>query len=208
MKKTYLRRSLAAVATAVACLAIMGNPAAATTHDASLTAGEVTLTKTGMTPEVIDLAPGGTGSCGTGTLTVDETGTAVGVTALSASAVRTFGTTGTFLAVLSRSTTGNTNGTLNSTATPHTITNMRVAIVITIYNTTGCTPTGTPICTLAIILNLSGTSTSITTSNTFTLTGASVGNMVAFPTCATGPSYLIGSASTVTSAITGHITTN
>lgn len=206
MKKTNLRRSFAAVGAAVACLMVMANPAAAVGHTADLTAGEITLTKTGITPEVIDLSPGGTGSCGTGTLNYDETGTTIGVTGLSGSAVRTFGTTGTFLAVLTRSTSGNTTGTINSTTVPHTITAFRVAIVITIYNTTGCTPTGTAICTLAVILSLSGSSTSTSTSQNFTLTGTSVGNMVAFPTCGAGPSYLIGTTSSTTAAIVGHIT--
>ncbi len=207
MKKTHLRRALAAVGTAIACLGIMANPAAATPHEADLTGGIITLTKTGVT-ETIDLTPGGTGSCGTGALDFDETGTAISVTSFTASSVRTFSTTGTFLAVIDQSTIGNSPGTLNSTTNPHTITGLRVGVRVNIYQTTGCSTTGlTPICQLGIVLNLSGTSNSMSASNTFSLTGASVGTMAAFPTCTTGPSYLVGTTATVTTPITGHIAT-
>lgn len=210
MKKTHLRRSLAAVATAIACLAIMGNPAAASaTYTATIATGVVTLTKTGMTPEVVDLAPTTPSCTSPSTLTVQTSSTTssstVSVTAINASHVRTFGATGTYLTVLTRSTTGNVAGHITSDTTPHTITGSRVSIVITIYNTASCTPTGTAICTLAVSLNLSGTSTSLSTGTSFNLSGTSQGTVVAFPTCGAGPAYLIGSASSVTSPITGTL---
>ncbi len=209
MKKNHLRRTVVAVATALACLMALGNPAAASaTYHVDITTGVVTLTKTGMTPEVIDFAPT-TPSCTDTSTQVQTTSTTTSstiiFTTINSSHIRTFSTTGTFLAVLTRSTTGNIAGHINSDATPHTITSLRVAIVITIYNTTGCTPTGTPICTLAVLLHLNGTSTSLSNSTNFTVTGSSVGTVVAFPTCATGPSYLIGSSSSTTTALTGHL---
>ncbi len=210
MKKTHLRRSLAALATAIACVAIMGNPAAASaTYTAVINSGVITLTKTGMTPEVVDLAPTTPSCTNPSTLTVTTTSTTssstVSVTAINASHIRTFGATGTYLTVLTRSASGNVAGHIDSTTTPHTVTGSRVSIVITVYNTTSCTPTGTPICTLAVSLNLNGFTTSISDDSSFTLTGSSQGTVVAFPTCAAGPSYLIGSASTATSPITGDL---
>ncbi len=208
MKKTYLRRSLAALTTVVACLAIMGSPASAAVHQAALTGGTIVLSKTGVT-ETITLGTT-TGSCSTTTITVDlgteTTGASVTVTAFGGSAVQTF-SNGSYLSVLSRSNSGNTAGTLTNTTTGHTISAFRVAIVATIYNTTSCTPTGTPVCTIAVLASLTGSSTSTTATNTFSLTGSSVGTVAAFPTCAAGPSQILGTSSSVTSPITGTLTT-
>ncbi len=209
MRKTHLRRSLAAVFTALACLAVMANPAAATTHSADLTGGVITLTKTGVTEE-INLDPT-VESCDIGetTFVVDTTSTTphtIIITVITSSHVVHFTTTSaSYLVILTRSNVGNVSGTINSTGSPHTVSSMRVGIKATVYNTTSCTPTGTPICELGAVLHLGGSSTSLTTSSTFTLTGSSVGNVVAFPTCTAGPSHLLGTSSTVTSAITGHI---
>ncbi len=211
MNTTHLRRSLAAIATATACLVLMASPAAATPHDADITGGVMTFTKTGYSPENINFSPG-TPSCAGPTMALDETGTTITVTALNYSHVVTYvnangGAGGTYLTVLTRSTVGNSAGVLNSTVTPHTITNMRVGIMITVYNTQTCTPVGAPICRLAYVLNLGGSSTSVSASGTFSLTGNSVGNVIAFPNCAAGPIDLVGTSVTVTNPITGHLTT-
>ncbi len=208
MKTTHLRRSLAAVATAIACLAVMAGPASATPHDVDITGGVIRLTKTGLTPEDIDLAPTATPSCtNPSTLQVDENGTTAIVTSLDSSHIKHFPSSSSWLWVLTRSPFGNVAGALDSTVSPHTITSMRVGVLVTIYNTTGCTPTGTPICNAAFSLQVNGTSTSTSSGDTFSLTGVSVGTIAAAPTCAAGPSYLIGSTSTVTSPITGTLTT-
>ncbi len=203
MNTTHLWRSLIAATTAIACLLGLSNPAGAVLHAHGITGGEITLTKTGVT-EVIDLTPGTGTSCGGGTLEVDETTTTVIVTTLTASGVRTFSTTGTFLVVLTRGTFSNSAGSLNSAANPHIIDSSRSSIVATVYNTTSCTPTGTPICTLAAVVHLAGTSTSTGVSATFTGTSTSVGTVAAFPTCTAGPSYLIGTSSATTVPITSH----
>ncbi len=172
---------------------------------ANLVKGNVTLTKTGMTAVVLDFNPLAAGSCSDSSLGLAITGTSIGSTSFMASTVRTFGTTGPYLAVFTRSTTGSSAGTLNTTVTPHTVTNMRVAVVMTVYNTTDCTPAGTPMCTLAMVLNLSGTLTGTTPGSELDVTGASVGSFVAFPTCSSGPSFLIGSSGTVTDSITADL---
>ncbi len=205
MTATLLRRSLAALATAttIACLAV-ASPAAAAAHDAGLTGGQITLTKSGITPVVFNL--GATMSCTIpSTIQVDDgTGTTLAVTALNRSHVENYGTSN-YLTVMTRSTSGNVAGTLNSTTTPHTITSMRVAVVLTIYNTTSCTPTGTAVCTVAVILNLNGTSTSTSPGSNYSLTGSSVGNVASFPTCTAGPSHIVGSAATVSPAATWSV---
>jgi hypothetical protein len=60
-------------------------------------------------------------------------------------------------------------------------------------------------CRLAMLLNLSGTMTGTTSGSVFDLTGSSVGNVVANPSCTSGPSYLIGSTATVTDSIAGEL---
>lgn len=205
MNKTHLWRSIAALTTAIACLAVMASPAPATTHDVTITGGVIRLTKTGVSEDV-DLDPSTPSCTNPSTLQVDEDGTTVSVTALNASHVKSF-FGGSFLWVLTRSTTGNVAGTLSSTSVPHTITSVRAAVVATIYNTTSCTPTGTPVCTIASIFHMTGTSTSTSATQTFSLTGTSVGTVVAFPTCTAGPSGILGTSSTTPSPITGTITT-
>ncbi len=209
MRHTHLRRPLTTVTTAIICVIALASPAAAVpvTYKAVLTAGVITLTKTGITPEVIDLAPPNP-SCIPAdyrvTFTSNTNSSNVSITNVAGLHAVTFAG-GTYLTQLTRSTFGNTQGHVtDSTTGTHTITATRVALIATIYNTTDCTPTGTPVCTLAALLELQGTTTSISTSSNFTLTGSSVTPVVAFPTCAAGPSYLVGTTSTVTTAITGH----
>jgi hypothetical protein len=216
MHMTHLQRSIAAVATALACLLALGNPAAAipTTYTAAITGGEITMTKSGITPEVIDLDS--TTSCTSASMnlnvTSDTSSSNATITAFNWSHVVTFPNGGNYLETLTRSTTGNTAGHLTSTTTPHTIgpigtTPPRVALVFTIYNTTSCTPTGTPVCTLAFQLNLANfTTTSVSTSTTFSFTGTSQGTVAAFPTCTAGPSFLAGAAVNLSTPVTGHFT--
>ncbi len=216
-RRTSLRRSLVAMVTAIVCLVALGNPAAGVpaTYDVIITGGLIGLSKTGVN-EVIDLIPTTPSCTAPSTLQAHFTSATVSsnvnVTAISSSHVRTFGFSGTFLAVLTRSTVGNSAGhiTAQGTAPAHTVASMRVGIQIRIYNTAGqinpCDPIGNPICTLALVLHLGGNSTSISTSNTFSLTGSSVGTVVAFPTCTAGPTYLIGTTAVVTSPLTGHLT--
>jgi hypothetical protein len=58
MHTPSLRRVVALV-TAFACVIALGNPAAAVpvTYAIDLTGGQISLTKTGITPEMFDLAP-------------------------------------------------------------------------------------------------------------------------------------------------------
>ncbi len=217
MHTKHLRRSLTAVVTALACLLALSTPAAATptTYTAAVTGGEITITKTGITPEVIDL--GSTTSCAGTNINVGfsstTTSSQVTVTAFSSSHVTTFANGGSYLVVLTRSPVGNTSGHLDSDTIPHTIdtsttgTSPRVGIVATVYNTTSCTPTGTPVCTLGLIIGMTAVTTiSVSISTTFGFSGASVGTIAAFPTCTAGPSFLVGSAVTVTSPVVGHFT--
>lgn len=207
MKKAHLRRSLAALTTVLACLAATAHPAAAipSTHDGALTSGQITFTKTGMTSEVIEV---GGPSCTSGALQFNHTSntssSSVTVTAVNASHVKTYAT-GTYLTVITRSGVGNSPGHVTGSTESHTMTSMRVALVMTIYNTTSCTPSGTPICTLAFLLHMQGTSTSISTSSTFSVTGSGASTVAAFPACASGPTHLIGSTPTTTFPFVGHL---
>ncbi len=205
MNKTHLRRSLAAVITTVACLAIMANPASATVVNAEITGGEITLAKTGVT-EVIDLTPGtggGTTTCPAGVLQVDVQASTINVTALSVTGVRPIGATN-YLAVLTRL------GSVAGTKSGGTITNMKLTVGAAIYSvpTTGCAvPTTPPLCRLAVQATLNGTYTGtlLNIGDTATLTGASNGTVVANPTCTAGPSFLLGTTLTVTQPLTAVV---
>ncbi len=198
MTATHSSRSIAALATAIACLALVANPAAAVVHDVEITNGPTLLTKVGVS-EWLNFS----GFCQYATLTADLTGTSISVTAMGSSDTPAF-STGTLLTVLTRSPSGNSPGVLG-VGTTHTITSLRIGVVATIYNTLGCVPTGTPVCTVAFILSLSGTSTSVTPSQTLTLSGSSVGSVVSFPTCTAGPTQLLGTTAFTT--LTAHLTT-
>ncbi len=212
MPTKHLRRTLAAVVTALACLMTPGTPAAAipTTYTASINSGQLTITKTGITPEVITFAT--TTSCPPGpsinvNVTSNTTSSNATVTAFNTSHVATFANGGSYLIVLTRAAFGNVAGHINSTVTPHTVTGSRIGIAATVYNTTSCTPTGTPVCNLAAVIAFtSATTTSVSTSSTYSFSGASVGTVAAFPTCTAGPSFLVGASVTITSPFTGHFT--
>ncbi len=206
MNPTHLRRSPPAIVTIIACLTTMAQPAAAAIHDATFTGGTITATKPSVT-EIFTWPPGT--SCSTPSFRMDATDVHSTTTLITFwQVVHNFNlSTGPFLFVWTRSTTANFAGHLASTSTPRTITGMRVGLVLTVYNTTSCTPTGTPVCTLAASLNLSGTTTAASASGTYSLTGTTTGTLVAFPTCTAGPTQLVGTTSTVTSPLTGHFST-
>jgi hypothetical protein len=204
MRRTHLRRAFAAVATAIACLVVTATPTAATAHDGDITGGEVVFTKPGVT-EVLDLPQ--TACSTTAALDLDVTGTAVTVTALSMKSTSFFSLypPSSFLSIFTRSTSGLTSGTLTGT----TLTTMRVPVEVSVYSSYDftCTPTGTSVCKIAFLLQLSGTLTGTTVSSTYSLVGSSIGTVIANPTCGAGPSYIIGTTAFVTTAITGHLTT-
>ncbi len=212
MPKTHLRRTVAAVATALACLLPAGIPAAAipTTYTATLALGNITITKTGITPEVINL--GSTTSCAPGgtinaNFTSNTTSSNVSVTAFNWSHVVNYANGGGYLTVITRAAFGNVGGHLDSSVTPHTITGSRIGLNITIYNTFSCTPMGDPVCNLGLVLAwANATTTSVSTSNTYSFGGSSVGNIAANPSCSAGPSFLVGAVVTVTSPLGGHFT--
>ncbi len=209
MNTSRPRRSLAAVATAIACLATMAGPAAATpaAHTATITGGTFIKTKTTFTIP-IDLAPT-PASCAPATFNMATTSTTTSstatVTGFNWSHRLDYGTGPTHLTTLTQSTMGNVPGHIDSTTTPHTLTGLRVGLIWTVYSSTGCTPTGTPVCTLAVLFNLSGTTTSLSTSTTFSFNGSSQGSFVGFSTCTAGPAFSIGATSSVTLPITGHL---
>ncbi len=206
MTTIRLQRSFAVLVVTAASLIATATPASAATHDAEITGGVITFTKTGVT-EAITLT--GTDSCTTPSLTIDlggeTSGSGVAVTSFNSSHVQTY-TNASLLTVLTRSTSGGTSGTLGSSTFTHTVTSMRVPVDIKIYGTTECTP-GTLLCKLAGLIHLTGNGTSTTTSSTYSFTGTSVGLVVANPTCNAGASQILGTASNLTTAMTAHLTT-
>ncbi len=208
MKSTRLRRGIAALTIAVACLITMVNPAAAYPYPyfSDITSGSITLVKTGITPETISLT--GTGTCSYADiayLTLDVTGNTAAITSYSARTIKTFTNgPGTYLVDLTRSVIGNSPGSLWGT----NITGMRLGVQMHIYSdfdpdTCLLTTTSFPICRLAFIVGLSGTVTGAGFSHTFSLTGSTIGSVVTYPSCTSGPSYLPGT--TGTSSLTGHL---
>ncbi len=201
MIRSPLRRSLAAVITSLACLVLMANPAAATTHNATINSGVSIFTKPAVLNSIdyVPVAP-----CAAGWLVADDYvhGVTFNVPSLDWVGRVTTVTGGatTYLFHIFR--TASTAGTLN-TATG-TITNMRLVLKMEIFTapTTGCTlPTTGPLCSLSVQLNLSGTYTpagTLSTGDVATLTGSSVGIVVASPTCTAGPTFLLGTTVTIT----------
>lgn len=218
MNPTPLRRSIAAIGTALACLALMANPAAATIHTSDITGGELALIKPSMTPEVIDLGPG-TGPCPAGawTLDVDTASSTLSVTAIDQRVITSLSSPD-YLVVFTRYPLGNSPGPVSSATTPHTFSSLRVAVAMSIYgstryNTSSCSvsvdgTTGlpfTPTCTLLVLLNVSGTLTSLSPSTQLSATFSSLGTVAMLPGCS-GPTFLVGSTAAATTPFTAHLT--
>ncbi len=204
MSTTHLQRSLAALVTIAGCLIATATPAAAAVHDVDITGGSIFLAKPSVSEELQALGS----SCTTpSTLSIDlgteTSGANVSVTALSSSHVEPY-SNGSFLTVLTRSAVGSSAGTLTSSTSDHGIANVKVGVVARIYDTNGC-GSATLLCTVGLVLDLSGTSTSTTSGNTISLTGTSVGTVTVFPTCTGGPTQILGTTATAT--INGTLTT-
>ncbi len=221
MTKRHLRHPVVVLLTAIISVMALGSPAAAVpvNYRVAITGGTLTLTKAGVN-EPVDLDPTDPSCTDPSTLDVNFTSNTassnVSVLASDTSHLRHLTNSTTYLIVITRSNVANSPGhiTTSTAGTPpvpvHHITSLRVSLSVRVYAphtppNDPCEISTTPICQMAIVLHLNGTSTSISTSNTFSLTGASVGTMVANPTCPSGPSYLLGTSSTVTSPITGHL---
>lgn len=202
MKAVHLRRSAAAVSMVMVCLLATANPAAAVIHDSVSFGGTATFTKSGVT-ETLSL--GNDLSCPSPPpgIEMDITGSSVVVTDFYSKHVQVFSTLASYEVILNESTVGSTPGTISSTP-PHTITGMRLGVTMQVYD--GDCTSGTLLCSLAFILYLSGTATSTTSGGTYNLSGATVGVVVAYPTCPFGPTQLINTASSVTS-LRGEFTT-
>ncbi len=213
MNRTHLRRSLAAVVTAIACLAGLAGPAGAVVHDTTVTGGVITLSSS---VDVYDLAPA-TPTCPTGTfpttLQIDVGTGTVGITAFGARSTTTYAGfpawTNPHLRVLTAP--YRTPGTLTGTG-PYTITNIRLGVVVTVYNAVGydattCVVTGTPACAFSFQLSLSGTLTGTAPGATASLTGTSTTSTGPFPTCATPYLALLGVSAATTTPITATLTT-
>lgn len=117
MRKKNILRSGAALATALACLALMANPASATVHDAAIRSGEIAFFNTSGTPDFMPTLPlAGTGGTGCGptlqvTANASTTGT-VDVTTYTSIGRFTLGTTA-YVADITRQ--SSTAGTYNDT---------------------------------------------------------------------------------------------
>lgn len=211
MNKVHLWRSFALTATVLACLISTAHPVSAATHDATVTGGVITLYAATVPQDAYDLAPF-VPHCAAGTLELDVTGTgAVGVTDLdSRTVVSYFGLAGNpYLRVLSPSASGSTYGTLTG-AGPSTITDMRVGVQATYYDTSGyddttCEPTGLSQCSVDFVVELDGTLTGTTPSSTASLTGPGVGTVDEI-VCDGDLASLVGSTVAVSTPITAILT--
>ncbi len=207
MRTTPLRRSLVAIGTAIACLIATATPTSATLYSAEITSGALVSSKTGVT-EAFAFNPITTSCIDWDVQLDDSTGTTLRAIAFDGRHAYAYSNGQSYLTEIVQSNVGNSAGALGSTSTPHTVTNMRIGFASTIYNTTGCTPTGTPLCQVGFILSLSGTTTSTSVSSDFSLVGSSVGTVVGFPTCLAGPSQILGTSLVTTSPIMGHYTSS
>jgi hypothetical protein len=70
-----------------------------------------------------------------------------------------------------------------------------------------CEISTTPLCNLAVLVQLSNaTTTSVSTDTTFNTAVTSVGTVVANPTCTAGPSYYVGTALSTIVPLDGTLT--
>jgi hypothetical protein len=195
--KEKLRRRAVALATALACLAVMVSPASANaTHTLDLTTG--TLTSMGGGGLVMTATIGGSGAanCGTSfTVDVNDHSGPAGIIGVTGS-YHFIMSSNHYVAVLTRHTS--TAGTMGSG-----LINLGVTINVAIYDsattTSDCTTFGNVRCTLRVTLTLSGTysqtaNPSIVASNTGALsTPNGTFSLVPFTTCPTPFSTFVGS---------------
>lgn len=207
--KTKLRRSVAALATAVACLALMATPAAATTHTATTTGGNLTFFTSFGTTGLFDLNPPLAGSGGTdcgSTLAIDEDGTgAVDVTQYTSASRFTLGGSH-FIVVMTRQ--GSTAGTYSGGTISSATLSLRVDIFFatnTSSTATDCAHGTTRSCRYTLTLHLTGTYTGWTASSTLQLAGSS-GTVVSSPPCV-APFTTFSGGTAVITAWDIHLTT-
>jgi len=163
-----LRRSVAALATVFACLALMASPASATTHGATITSGNFTLvSEDGSVSQNFPWAGSGGTNCGH-TLEIDETATAWNVTQYSSRARIPF-IFNAYIIVITR--TGSTAGTVSGTTLNASTLSLDVKFYNVLNNSpaTDCNTTGSPRCQYTATLSLSGTVTGWTPSSTGTI---------------------------------------
>lgn len=214
MRKMRMRHPLVALTLAIASVLTLGSTAAAVpvTYRAVINGGTITFAK--PTPPVNETMPLDE-SCEEPTPALDlsfssnTTSSTVSVSKIDWSHVHQFATGATYLLRSTRSNIGNQAGHVTSDVTPHTIASMRVGVVITVYPPgidDPCDTEANPICVLAFVLHLNGTSTSVSTSHNVLFNGASIGaGVVAFPVCGVGPTELVGTMVTVV-GLAAHLT--
>ena len=194
---TKLRRSVAALVTALACLALMATPAAATPHSATVTGGNLVLTATNTL--VLTFPFAGTGGTGCGhTLDVDEDATAstADIIGYSSASRFTLGT-GAFVAVITR--TASTPGTVSGTGVSSSTLSLQIDI-LTAANAnpaTDCT-TNAQRCRLRTTLSFAGTLSGWSVSSTASLSYPTSLALLTVPPPGCGPPWSSWSGSAVT----------
>lgn len=186
---TTLRRSVVALATTLACLAVLATPASATTHNVTITGGTLfAINATGTSTSTTDLSATPGAGC-TSTIVADVvpdgTGNAGTVNVTGFSNIGHF-TLGTNHYVSTMSRVSSSAGTWGTSATG-TISSLSVQVSTQIRaaatnNSTNvdCATTGTVLCTLRMTLHLAGTyangplSTTGATFNLSTTTSAAI----------------------------------
>ena len=200
---TKIRRSVVALATALACLALMAGPASATTHSAAITGGSIVLTATNTL--VLTFPWGGTAGTGCGhTLDLDDTASTADVIGYSSATRFTLGT-GAFVAVVTR--TASTAGTVSGTS----VSSSTLALRFDIYFAANADPAtdcaiGTQVCRLRTTLYFAGTLTGWSVSSTGSLSYPTASAVLSVP-----PGCVVPFSSWNGSAVTGgplafHIT--
>lgn len=176
---TKLRRSVAAIATAFACLALMASPASAITHTTTITGGNLVLTATNTL--VLTFPFAGTAGTGCGsTLVLDEGATGDADIASYTSTGRfTFGGLG-FVYVLTR--TASTPGTVSGGG----VSSSTLALQIDIFSAANANPatdcaTSTARCRMRTTLYFAGTLSGWGVSDTASLSYPTAGLVVASP---------------------------
>ena len=216
MNKT-LRRSVVALATAFACLAMMGSPASAAVITADITAGTVTLINSlGTVTDTIPLGPGvttlGTGCANSIQVTTTETTTSITQWNITTFSIISRFTLGGVYYIADLQRTGSTAGTVTAvTTTGATLNSATLTLDARIFNATDQSSTattcakGTAKCRFAVVtLSLQGTYSgnlhTPTTSDTANLSGSGTLPTTTPPCTAPFTTYTAGSV-TVTGLV-------